>query len=506
MKKNTVIMLSIVMVLCLALFAACDGGYRDDDGYPDFSLQTGGNYQYESVEEQPFVSTDEQTSSYFSLDRNTASYSLMRRVLEAGTTSKPSPDSVRLEEYVNYFNYQYERPQGDDTLALSGSVFDCPWNTQHKLLSVAVAAQELKLENAKQNNIVLLIDTSGSMYGEDRLVLIQQAFTMLLDCLDDNDVVSVVTYAKDSRVVLDGKSVSNRLDIAHAIEDLRANGSTNGAGGLEKAYQIAEKHFTQERNNRVILATDGDFNVGASDKDDLQALISEKRDSGIYLSVLGVGMTNTNDTTLKTLAENGNGNYAYLDSILEAKKALVTEFLGTLVTVAKDAKIGVEFNKEVVSKYRLLGYDTKLLSQEQFEDEDTDAGEIGAGHTVTAVYEIELRTGAGGAAVQGNVAKVELRYKKPKTELNPTEESKIAQYTFTTADYKAAPSEDCVFIGCVLEFGLLLRESQYKGSASYDAVVARLQSLSDYLAEDVFKKDFVRLVGIAQYKAQTYWN
>ena len=495
MKKITVIILSIILTLCIGMFAACDSQYNGngfDEGYPNYSNDAGENYQYETVVEQPFVSTDDETSSYFSLDRNTASYSLMRRQIEKGL--KLSAGSVRLEEYVNYFNYDYKRPSGEDALALGGSVFDCPWNMKHKLLSISVAAEELKLESTQRNNIVFLIDTSGSMYGADRLGLIQQAFTMLLDCLDGEDIISVVTYAGDSRVALDGELAAEKLKIANVIEDLQAEGSTNGAGGLENAYRIAQKHFLENGNNRVILATDGDFNVGVSSKGGLQALISEKRDSGIYLSVLGVGMTNTNDTTMETLARNGNGNYAYLDSVLEAKKVLVEEFCGTLVTVAKDAKIGVEFNKEVVSKYRLLGYDTKLLTQEQFEDEKTDAGEIGAGHTVTAVYEIELKSGVDGAAIQGNIATAELKYKKPATEQGGTEESKSVTVTFTTADYTETPSNDCVFIGCVLEFGLILRDSKYKGDASFDAVLERLETLEDYLATDVFKKDFARIV------------
>ncbi|MCH5153183.1 MAG: von Willebrand factor type A domain-containing protein [Clostridiales bacterium] len=502
MKKATVIILSIIMALCATLFAACSGADDFYQRFPSYAEMQGDNYQYEEIVEQPFVSTDEETSSYFSLDRNTASYSLMRRQIENG--QKISAGSVRLEEYVNYFNYNYARPTGEDALALGGAVFDCPWNAQHKLLSISVAAEELKLDDTQRNNIVFLIDTSGSMYGDDRLGLIQQAFTMLLDSLASDDIISIVTYAGDSRVALDGELAANKLKIAKVIEDLEASGSTNGAGGLENAYRIAQKHFVEEGNNRVILATDGDFNVGVSSKAGLQELISEKRDSGIYLSVLGVGMTNTNDTTMETLARNGNGNYAYLDSIFEAKKVLVQELNGTLVTVAKDAKIGVEFNKEVVSKYRLLGYDTKLLTQEQFEDENTDAGEIGAGHTVTAVYEIELKTGADGA-VQGNIAQVELKYKKPATsQTGGTEDNKSVSITFTTEDYTATPNNDCVFIGCVLEYGLILRQSKYKGEATFNAVLARLETLEDYLATDEFKQDFASIVQKASRLG--YWS
>ena len=504
MKKNYIIILSLMLTVCVALFAACSSGYNDGHEWGNGlgAPMDEENYQYESVVEHPFVSTDEQSSSYFSLDRNTASYSLMRRQIEANL--RISAGSVRLEEYVNYFNYNYARPTGDDALALGGSVFDCPWNREHKLLSISVAAEELHLDSDVRNNIVFLIDTSGSMYGDDRLGLIQQSFTMLLDCLDPQDVISVVTYAGDSRVAMDGELAANKLRIAKIIEDLEASGSTNGAGGLENAYKIAQKHFIENGNNRVILATDGDFNVGVSSKVGLEKLISEKRESGIYLSVLGVGMTNTNDTTMETLARNGNGNYAYLDSIFEAKKVLVNELNGTLLTVAKDAKIGVEFNPDVVSKYRLLGYDTKLLSQEQFEDEKTDAGEIGAGHTVTAVYEIELKSNEDGDFVQGNVATAELKYKKPATSDAETEQNKSVSFTFTTEHYTETPTDDCVFIGCVLEYGLILRESKYKSDASLNAVIARLETLSAYLADDEFKQNFAELVIKAN--SLGYWS
>ena len=492
MKKFTVILASILLVLCFALFAACNSvfdGYYWNGGFTTW--ETDSNYQYESVVEQDFVSAAVDPNSYFSLDRNTASYSLMRRQIEENL--KIATDSVRIEEYVNYFNYNYARPTGDNALALGGSLFECPWNSEHALLSISVAAEELTIENKPQNNIVFLIDTSGSMYGADRLGLIQQAFTMLLDNLDDGDVISIVTYAGDSRVALDGEAGSHRVKIASVIEDLEAQGSTNGAGGLQNAYRIAEKHFIEDGNNRVILATDGDFNVGVNSKMGLKKLISEKCESGIYLSVLGVGMTNTNDITMETLARNGNGNYAYLDSVLEAKKVLVNELGGTLVTVAKDAKIGVTFNADVVEKYRLIGYDTKMLTEEQFDDVDTGAGEIGAGHTVTAVYEVELKTGA-----TGNVAEAEVRYKDPSNN-----ESKSVSMTYTTADYTDAPSEDCVFVGCVLEYGLLLRDSKHKADASFESVLARLKSIESYLQDDQFKAQFAEIVAKA---AELYKN
>ena len=488
MKKFFVFALSAILILSSALLAACAARpYGDLGGMVSPEYFESLNYQFEPSSEQPFISSEGEPSSYFSLDRNTASYSLMRRQIEEG--NKLNAGSVRIEEYVNYFNYDYARPADGKALSLNARLFDCPWNSAHKLLSFAVAAKELRLDDVA-DNIVLLIDTSGSMYGADRLGLIQQAFVMLLDNLDGDDTVSVVTYAGDSRIALEGANGAEKTRIAKVIEDLEANGSTNGEGGIKTAYAIAEKYFAEGGNNRVILATDGDFNVGASSKSELQKLISAHREKGIYLSVLGVGMTNTNDTVMKTLAENGNGNYSYLDSVAEAKKVLVTELGGTMETVAKDAKAGVKFNPDVVSRYRLLGYDAKLLTQEQFEDEATDAGEIGAGHTVTAVYEVELKEGA-----DGDIATAELRYKLPDNDSNPDNDvSDSVTLTVTTESYTAEPSDDCVFIGCVLEYGLLLRESDYKADASFDSVLARLQTIAAYTAADEFKAQFVDVV------------
>ena len=487
----------LVLTLCLGLFAACSAADNGrPEGFTNFAtsdeMDDLENYQFEEIVENSFVSTSEEPNSYFSLDRNTAAYSLMRRQIEMGL--KINKGSVRLEEYINYFKYDYARPTGDDALATSGSVFDCPWNADHKLLTIGVAAEEVTFDNAKPNNIVFLIDTSGSMDWSDRLPLIQQAFTMLLDYLGDENVISIVTYAGDSRVALEGARGMEKTRIANVLQDLMAQGSTNGAGGIEKAYAVAEKYFISGGNNRVILATDGDFNVGVSSKNGLNSLISSKRDSGIYLSVLGVGMFNTNDVTMETLARNGNGNYAYIDNVSEARKVLVEELQGTINVVAKDAKIGVEFNPAVVSKYRLIGYDTKLLTQEQFEDAATDAGEIGSGHTVTAVYELELVDGA-----TGKIADAEIRYKVPDNDGDDTNDvSKSVSHVFTTDDYTVSPNNDSLFISCVVEYGLILRDSEYKGDASFDNVISRLNSLSAYIEADQFKSEFAQIVKLAR--------
>lgn len=496
MKRK--ICLAICLVLAISVLAACSavpGGPIDGNlsfltpnGVESETANKNPNYQFDDIVENDFVSTSENATSYFSLDRNTAAYSLMRRQINQGL--KLNKGSVRLEEYVNYFNYDYARPQNGEALALGGSLFDCPWNAQHKLFTVSVAAEEVEFQRDVTNNIVFLIDTSGSMYGDDRLGLIQQSFTMLLENLNKEDTISIVTYAGDSRVALEGARGAESVKIANVLQDLEASGSTNGAGGIQMAYSLCEKYFVQGGNNRVILATDGDFNVGISDKNGLKELISSKRESGIYLSVLGVGMMNTNDTTMKTLAENGNGNYAYLDSISEARKVLVEELGGTFNVVARDAKIGVNFNKDAVESFRLIGYETKMMSQEEFEDSKKDAGEIGSGHTVTAVYEIALKQGA-----SGGFATAEVRYKTPDGKTD-----KSVSRAYGTEEYIAAPNEDSVFIGCVVEYGLLLRQSEYKQDASFVSVVARLKSLQCVTGEnaDPFKAEFLQIVQKAQ--------
>lgn len=475
-----ILTLASLLILCSCSPSSLSDHYYNS-GISESDSGFSPNYQYDGISENDFVSTAEETSSYFSLDRNTASYSLMRREINQGLTT--NANSVRLEEYVNYFNYNYARPSGEDALALSGSVFDCPWNEENKLFTIGIAAEEISFASDIQNNIIFLIDISGSMFGEDRLGLIQQAFTMLLDNLGDNDYVSIVTYASNCRVALSGARGTEKTKIANVLQDLSASGTTNGSGGIQLAYAEAEKYFIQGGNNRVILATDGDFNVGISDKNQLKNFISEKRQSGIFLTVLGVGMFNTNDSTMKTLAESGNGNYAYLDSVAEARKVLVEELNGTFNVVAKDAKAGVIFNPETVEKYRLIGYESKMLSQDEFYDENKDAGEIGSGHTVTAVYEIKIKDNAA-----GNIATVEIKYKHPESN-----ENKNITETFTTYDYSANPDEDCIFIGCVVEYGLLLRNSEFKGNADFENVISRLSQLS-CVREDPFKAEFLEIV------------
>lgn len=489
MKRKALALLTAITVICLIfLFAACGGSddlggsfFQDSGGYP-YIEPADGNYVYDGIEEQDFALVSENPSSYFSLDRNTASYSYVRRQLNDGLDI--APDSVRVEELINYFDYDFPAPV-DKAIGVSAYLADCPWNAENKLMLVGVktSLSELETENA---NYVFLIDVSGSMAGKDRLGLAVKGMEKLTDSFGDKDVVSVVTYASGVRKVLDGTECSDegKTVIKHALGDLTASGSTSGGEGLQLAYATAKEHFIENGNNRVIIVSDGDFNVGMTDLDELKEFIQDKAKENIYLTVLGVGMGNTRDDLLETLAINGNGNYAYLDNELEAEKVLCEELDGTLKTVAKDAKAGVTFTS-AVEKYRLIGYDTKIISQEDFENENADAGEIGSNLCVSALYEIKLAE-----SEETRLADVEIKYKD--VSAGETDESVKIEVTVDTPS-----SDDLSFISCVAEFGLLLRRSDYKGDASFEAVTERLAMLENYIGDDAYKSEFVTLVGKA---------
>ena len=394
MKKYSKMTRIISLILCasmLLLLASCmaksdaadnAGGYYGNAAMAPGSADFSGD-NYTEIIENEFVSTNENNTSYFSIDANTASYPNLRSQIKQGYTSI-NKDAVRIEEMLNYFSYDYKTPEGDDILALNASLFDNPYNPETKLLTIGLAAEEIDFSGVS-NNLVFLIDTSGSMFSSDKLPLVQQAFMMMTEALNPQDRVSIVTYAGSQKVALDGACGYEKDKIMAVIEDLRAGGSTAGAAGINTAYQLAEKYFIQGGNNRVILATDGDFNVGVSSNDGLEKLISEKRQSGVYFSVFGVGHGNLQSEKMETLALKGNGTYSYIDSVSEAKRALVDGIGGSIVTVAKDVKAGIIFNPEWVDSFRLVGYENKLLTEEQFNDSNTDAGELGSGHTVTVV-------------------------------------------------------------------------------------------------------------------------
>lgn len=484
--------LSVVAVVLSAVvfFACAEMGGAPDPGDWSFQFPTSEagsyneNYRYDAVEERGFQLQSEVSSVNFSLDRNTAAYSYVRRQINDGL--RISPDSVRVEEMINYFDYDsYPFPEKGDAVAMTARIAECPWEASHRLLSVGLRTEEIALGDVP-NNLVFLIDVSGSMAGSDRIGLVKETFRLLVDHLKESDVISVVTYANNVNTLFDGYTLTNKCEIMDAIDQLQAKGGTAGGDGLARAYDVAQKHYIEGGNNRVIIASDGDFNIGVNSKGGVSELISENanREKSVYLSVFGYGMGNTRDDLLETLARDGNGNYAYIDSLLEAEKAVVKDIDGTLNVVMKNAKASVAFT-DSVEKYRLIGYDTKLISVEEWEDEKADTGEIGSGLTVTALFEIQLKETAEDGA---EIAVAAVRYQSPEDGNNC--EAKVSAVLGEALSDAAA--EDLMFISCVAEFGLILRESAYRGTASCVSVLDRLNGLS--LEDDAFKTEFCGLV------------
>jgi Ca-activated chloride channel homolog len=436
---------------------------------------------YDHVAENAFISVGDDPRSTFSVDVDTASYANVRRFIEDG--SLPPADAVRIEEMINYFDYDYRSPAGGDPFSLTAEVGECPWNESHKLVHVGLQGKAVDNHDVPAQNLVFLFDVSGSMNSPDKLPLLKRAFSLLVDNLRPQDKVSIVVYAGASGVVLEPTSAAHKGDILAALDRLSAGGSTNGGAGIHSAYAMAQKGFIQGGINRVILATDGDFNVGTTTEGDLVKLIEDKRSSGVFLSVLGFGTGNLKDATMEMLADKGNGNYAYIDSLSEARKVLVEEAGGTLVTIAKDVKLQIEWNPAEVASYRLIGYENRVLAHADFNDDTKDAGEIGAGHNVTAIYEVvpagaeaptkkvdDLKYQAGGAlsaaAGSGELMTVKVRYKEPEGST-----SKLLSFPVTDSDTKLSESSrDFRFSAAVAGFGMLLKGSQHKGDASFDMV------------------------------------
>lgn len=434
--------------------------------------------EYDYQEEHRFVSTKDSPLSTFAADCDTASYSNIRSYIEEGML--PPAGAVRVEEMINYFDYDYvSDPEAGKKFAVYTEYADCPWNADTKLMMVGLNTAAIDMSEKKASNLVFLIDTSGSMYEENKLPLAQKAFKMLAENLDENDRISIVTYAGSDTVVINGVAGLDAYTICEALDSLEASGSTNGSAGLITAYEIAEQQFIKDGNNRVILATDGDLNVGLTSESDLVGLITEEKDSGIFLSVLGFGSDNLKDNKLEALADHGNGNYSYLDSVYEAKKVLVDEMGGTLYTVAKDVKLQIEFNPEQVKGYRQIGYENRALSAEDFADDTVDGGEIGAGHVVTALYEVvpvdsefdvpeaetKYTSKKQSTDYSGELATVNIRYKEPDGDKS----------TLETAVIKAESgqkkmSHDLSFASAVAVYGMLLTDSAYKGTATYKMV------------------------------------
>nr|WP_295925501.1 von Willebrand factor type A domain-containing protein [uncultured Dyadobacter sp.] len=463
---------------------------------------------YRPINENGFQIAGQQPVTTFSVDVDRASYSNVRRFLNMGQI--PPADAIRIEEMINYFDYDYAQPAGEHPIAISSEMTDSPWNPGLKLLHIGLQAKTIPQNNLPASNLVFLIDVSGSMMDQNKLPLLKQAFKLLVDQLRPEDKLSIVAYAGAAGVVLPPTSGSNKADIREALEQLQAGGSTAGGEGIQLAYKLAKEHFLPKGNNRVILATDGDFNVGVSSEGELQRLIEEKRKDGVYLSIMGFGMGNYKDSHIETLADKGNGNYAYIDNLQEARKVFVQEFGGTLFSVAKDVKIQIEFNPRHVQAYRLIGYENRALKNEEFHDDKKDAGEMGSGHSVTAIYEIvpagaktdylprvdALKYQQTNSSAIGNTDEmltIKIRYKRPDSETSQLFEIPVGNghQPFDKC------SENLRFASAVAEFGLLLRGSEYKGRSTYDDVIrsARAAFGKD---DEGYRSEFVRLVRLAQ--------
>ena len=480
---------ALLVVLCvLTCSCSSNGSYKGNylySGTPSPYTTESGD-EFTRILENPFVETAHAASSYFSIDANTSSYPVLRRLIREGR--EIDPDAVRVEEMLNYFSYDYAEPEDGKILALSASMFDSPYNPETKLLTIGLSAQKVQF-TAQRNNVIFLIDTSGSMYGDDRLGLVQTAFKMLTDNLNDDDRVSIVTYAGSSSVPLSGAYGSEKQKINAVIEDLSASGSTAGAQGIQTAYQLAQQYFISGGNNRVVLATDGDFNVGISDTKKLESFIKEKAKSGVYLSVFGVGIGNLKSEKMEALALNGNGTASYLDSPTEARRALVEQIGGTMQTVAKDVKAGITFDPDYVQSYRLIGYENKLMTEEEFNNTEKDAGELGSGHTVTVTYELKLTDKAFVAGE--NIGAVEIHYKPTENSNTQEQGDLILTLDVKTDNYHQTMTPNDTFVSSVVEFALIARNSQYKANASLDNVIERL---TQYQTSDEYKQEFFELV------------
>ena len=458
---------------------------------------------YKEIKENSFVAVAQQPVTTFSADVDRAAYANVRRIIGYGQI--PPKDAVRIEEMVNYFDYDYPAPEEGSVspLRVSPELAPAPWNPNHLLLRIGLQAKKIDLAQAPPSNIVFLIDVSGSMDEENKLPLLQSSFKLLLGQLRPDDKVAIVTYANGTKVALPSTSVKDKEKIIKVLDNLYASGGTSGGKGIQLAYEQAQKSFIKNGNNRIILATDGDFNIGINNTTDLEKFIEKQRESGIYMSVLGFGIGNYRDDMAETIADKGNGNYAYIDNITEAKKVLVNELSGTLFAVAKDVKLQLEFNPKYVKEYKLIGYENRMLANEDFTNDKKDAGEIGAGHTVTALYELVPSDGKVAQSLRyqsqelnekgkGNeLGFLKIRYKDPKVK-----DAKSVEITEPLVFNKKALKEtstDYRFAASVAEFGILLRDNSNKANATYDQVIELAEGAIGKDPEG-YRKEFVRLV------------
>ena len=475
------------------------GRFNPDPGRQQFHTEA-----YDRIDDNRFRRVTNDPVSTFSIDVDTASYSNVRRFLNEGQL--PPADAVRTEELINYFRFAYPNAPSNAPFSVTTEVAQCPWNPRNRLALIGLQSPRIDSERTPPRNLVFLLDVSGSMASPDKLPLVRNAMSMLADSLTDHDRVSIVVYAGASGLVLPPTPGHRKDIIKRAIADLKPGGSTNGAAGIHLAYNVAASSFIEGGINRVILATDGDFNVGVTSQGELVRLIEQQRERGVFLSVLGVGTGNLKDSTMEKLADKGNGNYAYLDSLHEARRVLIAEAGATLITVAKDVKIQVEFNPAVVGAYRLIGYENRLLNREDFNDDRKDAGEIGAGHTVTALYEIipageridvpsveplkyQDEHKVGESARSGELMTVKLRYKKP-------DASTSQLLTHVVRNATSESRANLGFAAAVAQFGMLLRNSEFKGEATWDSTrdIARRYRGDD---PDGYRAEFIRMIDLA---------
>lgn len=470
------------------------------------------NEEYSQFTENKFKMAREEPLSTFSVDVDAASYSNMRRFINRGEL--PYKDAVRIEELINYFSYDYAEPAGNDPVRITTEVGSCPWNSQNRLVKVGLKAKSLASDNLPASNFVFLIDVSGSMSGPTRLDLVKSSLKLLVNNLRKKDRVAIVVYASSTGEVLPSTSGENKQKIKEALNNLSAGGSTAGGAGIQLAYKIAKQNFIKGGNNRIILCTDGDFNVGVSSNEGLQRLIENERKTGVFLSILGYGMGNYKDSKMQTLAQAGNGNHAYIDNLQEANKVLVNEFGATMYTVAKDVKLQIEFNPNRVQAYRLVGYETRMLNKEDFNDDTKDAGEMGAGHTVTAFYEVvpvgvkmnmqgnvdplKYQTEAKnpiqkrlGESMHPDLLTVKLRYKQP----NGSTSKKIEVPLIDSNTNEV--SDDFRFAAAVAMFGQVMKDSEYKGEGTFDKAIELAQSGYGNDSQG-YRREFVRLMETAK--------
>jgi Ca-activated chloride channel family protein len=459
---------------------------------------------YDRITDNQWNSVAQQPLSTFSTDVDTASYSNVRRFLKQGQA--PPKDAVRIEELINYFSFTYPDPRGQHPVSVTTAIGDCPWNDAHRLALIGLQAKRIDRSQTPPRNLVFLIDVSGSMMAPNKLQLIKRSLSMLAPNLTDNDRLAIVVYAGNTGLVLPSTRGGDTAAILESIDRLEAGGSTNGGAGLALAYKVAQENFIKGGVNRVVLATDGDFNVGVTSQGSLVRFVEEKRDSGVALSVLGYGMGNVKDSTMVKLADAGNGNYAYIDSLAEARKVLVEQAGGTLVTVAKDVKLQIEFNPAAVAAYRLIGYEKRVLQNQDFNNDKKDAGDMGAGHSVTALYElipagqpIEVpsidplkyqRPGTPTSDARGGEAMtVKIRYKQPDADTS-------SLLSVAVADRKTT-SPALGFAAAVAQFGMLLRDSEHKGSSSF---ASALKLAQEFRGDDPYghRAEFIALIGAAQ--------